>query len=136
MPLIVAAMRKLGFDEIYDTSFTADLTVIEETNEFLGKLEKGEKMPLFTSCCPAWVKYAEEKHPELLPQVSTCKSPQQMFGSLIKAYDKEKDEKDGKGDCNRVRYALYCKESGSRQGRIHYRQQPGRGYRTDHKRSC
>lgn len=96
MPLIVAAMRKLGFDEVYDTSFTADLTVIEETNEFLNKLEKGDKLPLFTSCCPAWVKYAEEKHPELMPQVSTCKSPQQMFGSLIKAYDKEKNEKDGK----------------------------------------
>lgn len=96
MPLIAAAMRKLGFDEVYDTSFTADLTVIEETNEFLGKLEKGEKLPLFTSCCPAWVKYVEEKHPELMSQVSTCKSPQQMFGSLIKAYDKDRDMKDGK----------------------------------------
>lgn len=96
MPLIVAAMRKLGFDEVYDTSFTADLTVIEETNEFLNKLEKGDKLPLFTSCCPAWVKYVEEKHPELMPQVSTCKSPQQMFGSLIKAYEKERDTKDRK----------------------------------------
>jgi len=86
MPLIVAAMRKIGFDEIYDTSFTADLTVIEETNEFLNKLEKGNKLSLFTSCCPGWVKYVENKHPELLPQVSTCKSPQQMFGSLIKTY--------------------------------------------------
>jgi NADH-quinone oxidoreductase subunit G len=90
MPLIIAALRKLGFDEVYDTSFTADLTVIEETNEFLSKLEKGEKLPLFTSCCPAWVKYVEEKHPELMPQVSTCRSPQQMFGSLVKAYFKEK----------------------------------------------
>jgi len=96
MPLIAAAMRKLGFDEIYDTSFTADLTVIEETNEFLGKLEKGEKLPLFTSCCPAWVKYAEEKHPELMPQVSTCKSPQQMFGSLVKAYYKDSVQADGR----------------------------------------
>lgn len=96
MPLIVAAMRKLGFDEVYDTSFTADLTVLEETNEFLNKLEKGDKLPLFTSCCPAWVKYAEEKHPELMPQVSTCKSPQQMFGSLIKAYEKDRNVRDGK----------------------------------------
>ncbi len=94
MPLIVAAMRKLGFDEVYDTSFTADLTVIEETNEFLSKLEKGDKLPLFTSCCPAWVRYAEEKHPELMPQVSTCKSPQQMFGSLIKAYRKDANDGD------------------------------------------
>ncbi len=94
MPLIVAAMRKIGFDEVYDTSFTADLTVIEETNEFLSKMEKGEKLPLFTSCCPAWVKYVEEKHPELMSQVSTCKSPQQMFGSLIKAYTKENKRDD------------------------------------------
>jgi NADH-quinone oxidoreductase subunit G len=96
MPLIVSAMRKIGFDEIYDTSFTADLTVIEETNEFLGKLESGAKLPLFTSCCPAWVSYVEEKHPELMPQVSTCKSPQQMFGSVIKAYAKEKHQDDGR----------------------------------------
>ncbi|MDF3000485.1 MAG: hndD 3 [Bacillota bacterium] len=96
MPLIVAAMRKIGFDEIYDTSFSADLTVIEETNEFLGKLESGAKLPLFTSCCPAWVSYVEEKHPELMPQVSTCKSPQQMFGSVIKAYAKDKYQDDAK----------------------------------------
>jgi hydrogenase, Fe-only len=96
MPMIAAALRKLGFDEVYDTSFTADLTVIEETNEFLGRLEKGEKLPLFTSCCPAWVKYAEEKHPELMPQVSTCKSPQQMFGSLVKAYMKSSDANDSR----------------------------------------
>ncbi len=94
MPLIVAAMRKIGFDEVYDTSFTADLTVLEETKEFLSKLEKGDQLPLFTSCCPAWVKYVEEKHPELMSQVSTCKSPQQMFGSLIKAYADENYQDD------------------------------------------
>ena len=94
MPLIIAALRKLGFDEVYDTSFTADLTVIEETNEFLNKLERGEKLPLFTSCCPAWVRYVENKHPELMPQVSTCKSPQQMFGSLVKSYMKDKYQDD------------------------------------------
>ena len=96
MPLIVAAMRKIGFDEIYDTSFTADLTVIEETNEFLEKLENGDQLPLFTSCCPAWVKYVEHKHPELMPQVSTCKSPQQMFGSVIKAYENDKEDGDNR----------------------------------------
>lgn len=94
MPLIVAAMRKIGFDEVYDTSFAADLTVIEETNEFLHKLENGNDLPLFTSCCPAWVKYVENKHPELMSQVSTCKSPQQMFGSLMKAYWKESNPED------------------------------------------
>lgn len=83
---IVAALRKLGFNEVYDTSLAADLTVMEESKEFMEKLDRGGKLPLFTSCCPAWVRYAETKHPELLPQVSSCKSPQQMFGSVIKEY--------------------------------------------------
>lgn len=92
MDKIVAAMRKLGFDEVYDTSLTADMTIIEESNEFLEKLQSSEdKIPLFTSCCPAWVKYVENKHPELLKYVSTCKSPMQMFGSVIKEYFREKD---------------------------------------------
>ncbi|NFG58972.1 ferredoxin [Clostridium botulinum] len=92
MDKIVAAMRKLGFDEIYDTSLTADMTIIEESNEFLQKLESGDnKLPLFTSCCPAWVRYVETKHPELIKYVSTCKSPMQMFGSVIKEYFKEND---------------------------------------------
>jgi NADH-quinone oxidoreductase subunit G len=94
MPLIAAAMRKLGFDEIYDTSFGADLTVIEETQEFIDRLSSGEVLPLFTSCCPAWVKYAEFRHPDLMSQLSTCKSPQQMFGSVIKEYYKDKAEDD------------------------------------------
>lgn len=89
---IVAAMRKLGFENIYDTSLSADLTVIEESKEFLKKLESDDnKFPLFTSCCPAWVRYVENKYPELLPYVSSCKSPMEMFGSVVKAYFKEKD---------------------------------------------
>ncbi len=97
MGKIVAAMRRLGFDDIYDTSLSADLTVIEESKEFLGKLESGDnKLPLFTSCCPAWVRYAETKHPELLPYVSSCKSPMQMFGTIIKEYFKEKDVEEDK----------------------------------------
>ncbi len=84
MPLIVAALRKLGFDEIYDTAFAADMTVLEESKEFLKKIENGEKMPLFTSCCPAWVQYAEARHKDLMPQISTCKSPMGMFSSVIK----------------------------------------------------
>lgn len=97
MGKIVAVMRRLGFDNIYDTSLSADLTVAEETKEFLGKLEKGDnKIPLFTSCCPAWVKYAETKHPELLQYVSSCKSPMQMLGAVIKEYYKEKDAEDDK----------------------------------------
>ncbi|HEX7571170.1 MAG TPA: [FeFe] hydrogenase, group A [Verrucomicrobiae bacterium] len=81
---MVAALKRLGFDRVYDTSFSADLTVIEEANEFLGRKTKGGKLPLFTSCCPAWVKFAEQYFPELLPNLSTCKSPQQMLGALCK----------------------------------------------------
>lgn len=93
---IVSALRKLGFNEIYDTSLAADITVMEESKEFLEKLDKNETMPLFTSCCPAWVKYAETRHPELLPQISSCKSPQQMFGSVIKEYFRDIKVNDGK----------------------------------------
>lgn len=82
--LIVSALKMIGFDKIYDTSFAADLTVIEEATEFLKRFENGERLPQFTSCCPGWVKFAEQYYPELLTNLSTCKSPQQMFGSLAK----------------------------------------------------
>ncbi len=81
---MVAALKRLGFDKVYDTSFSADLTVVEEANEFLDRKAKGGKLPLFTSCCPGWVKFAEQYFPELLPNLSTCKSPQQMLGALAK----------------------------------------------------
>ena len=81
---MVGALKHMGFFKIFDTSFTADLTVIEEANEFLARFEKKERMPLITSCCPGWVKYAEQYYPEILPNLSSCKSPQQMFGSLAK----------------------------------------------------
>ncbi|MEG0156759.1 MAG: [FeFe] hydrogenase, group A, partial [Anaerovoracaceae bacterium] len=84
MGKIVAALRRLGFDEIYDTATGADLTVIEEANEFIERLKTGPKMPLFTSCCPAWFKYAEDKHPDLMENVSSCKSPMEMFGAVLK----------------------------------------------------
>ncbi|MGD0730339.1 MAG: NADH-dependent [FeFe] hydrogenase, group A6 [Terracidiphilus sp.] len=82
---IVAALKHLGFNQIYDTSFAADLTVIEEGSEFLQRKTHGGTLPMFTSCCPGWVKYAEQYFPELLPNLSTCRSPQAMFGSLVKA---------------------------------------------------
>lgn len=81
---IVNALRRLGFDKVFDTSFTADLTVIEEANEFISRFTKKEKMPQFTSCCPAWIKFAEQYYPEYIPNLSSCKSPQQMFGALCK----------------------------------------------------
>lgn len=93
---IVAALKTIGVDEVYDTSFAADMTVIEEGEEFLGKFSSGEDLPLFTSCCPGWVKFAENRFPEITHNISSCKSPQQMFGSVIKEYFKEKDIEDGK----------------------------------------
>ena len=81
---IVAALKRLGFDQVYDTSFTADLTVLEEATEFIERKVNGEKLPLFTSCCPSWVKFTEQYYPELLNNLSTCKSPQQMFGSIAR----------------------------------------------------
>lgn len=85
MGRITAALRRLGFDEVYDTATGADLTVLEESNEFLQRIEAGENLPLITSCCPAWIQYCEKNHPELMKNVSTCKSPMQMFSSVIKA---------------------------------------------------
>ena len=79
---IVAALKRMGFKAVYDTSFAADLTVIEEANEFIERKKKGENLPQFTSCCPAWVKFAEQFCPDILDNLSSCRSPQQMFGSL------------------------------------------------------
>jgi NADH-quinone oxidoreductase subunit G len=93
---IVAALRQLGFNQVYDTSFAADLTVIEEGAEFLKRKQEGGKLPMFTSCCPGWVKYAEQYFPELLPHLSSCRSPQAMFGSLIKAMAPEQLKVDRK----------------------------------------
>ena len=93
MGKIVASLRKLGFDEIYDSAFSADLTVMEETKEFLERLEKKENLPLITSCCPGWIKYCENKHPEFLPNISTCRSPMQMMASLLKDQNKNAEKK-------------------------------------------
>lgn len=81
---IAAALRAIGFNKIYDTSFTADLTVIEEGNEFIKRVTTGDRIPQFTSCCPAWVKFVEQYYPEFVDHLSSCRSPQQMFGALTK----------------------------------------------------
>ena len=86
MGLIVSALKAIGFDRVYDTSFAADLTVVEESHEFLNRFLNRDRIPQFTSCCPGWVKFAEQYYPELLQNISTCKSPQQMFGALAKTY--------------------------------------------------
>ena len=81
---IVAALKAIGFNRVFDTSFAADLTVIEETEEFLKRKATGERLPIFTSCCPAWVKFVEQFFPDLLPNLSSCRSPQAMFGSVAR----------------------------------------------------
>lgn len=93
MGKIVSALRKMGFDAVFDTSTGADLTVLEETGEFLSRLEKNEKLPLFTSCCPAWVSYAENNHSDLINNISTCRSPMQMFASVLKEHYKHSSKK-------------------------------------------
>ena len=81
---IVAALKRMGFDHVYDTSFSADLTVFEEATEFIKRKTENGILPQFTSCCPGWVKFAEQYFPDLIPNLSSCKSPQQMFGSVAK----------------------------------------------------
>ncbi|MDX9872543.1 MAG: NADH-dependent [FeFe] hydrogenase, group A6 [Clostridia bacterium] len=83
---MVAALRRLGFAKVFDTNFTADLTIIEEGNELLHRLKGHGKLPMITSCSPGWVNFIEKFYPRLLPHVSTCKSPQQMFGALAKTF--------------------------------------------------
>ena len=90
---LVAALRMIGFDEIYDTNFGADLTVMEESKELLERLESGENLPLFTSCCPAWVKFCENRYPQFRKNLSTCRSPQAMFGALLKEEARTEEKK-------------------------------------------
>lgn len=91
MGKIVAALKRMGMDEVFDTATGADLTVMEEANELLSRLETEEKLPLFTSCCPAWIQYAEKNHPELMQNISTCRSPMEMFGSVLKEENRQSD---------------------------------------------
>ena len=83
---MVAALRKLGFYKVFDTDFAADLTIMEEGTELIKRLTAGEKLPLMTSCCPGWVKFVEHNYPEMIDNLSTCKSPHEMEGALIKSY--------------------------------------------------
>lgn len=96
MGKLVNVLHRLGFDEVYDTSYGADLTVIEESEELMNRLETGENLPLFTSCCPAWVKFCEERYPDLAKNLSTCRSPQQMFGAVVREYYKNPEKSGGK----------------------------------------
>jgi len=87
---IAGALRKLGFDKVFDTKVGADLTIIEEANELIERIENGGVLPMLTSCCPGWIKYAEHFYPDMLDNLSSCKSPHTMFGALIKSWYAEK----------------------------------------------
>ena len=87
---MVAALRQIGFKKVFDTSFTADLTIMEEGSELVDRIKNNGVLPMITSCSPGWIKFIEEFYPELLPNISTCKSPQQMMGAIIKTYFAEK----------------------------------------------
>mgnify|MGYP000431155418 CR=1 FL=1 len=87
---MVAALRRLGFDKVFDTDFGADLTIVEEANEFLGRVQNGGVLPMITSCSPGWIKYCEHYYPDMLDHLSSCKSPQQMSGAIIKTWYAEK----------------------------------------------
>ncbi len=87
---MVAALRRLGFDKVFDTDFAADLTIMEEANELLDRVQNGGTLPMITSCSPGWIKYCEHYYPEQISHLSSCKSPQQMFGAVMKTYYAEK----------------------------------------------
>lgn len=89
--IMTAAMRRVGFNRVFDTSFTADLTIMEEASELVRRLGKGGKLPLMTSCSPGWVKFVETFYPEFIDNISSCKSPQQMMGAILKSYYAEKE---------------------------------------------
>ncbi len=87
---MVSAIRALGVDKVFDTNFAADLTIMEEATEFIGRYTKKENLPLITSCSPGWIKYCEHYHPDMIPNLSSCKSPQGMFGSVAKTFYAQK----------------------------------------------
>ena len=93
---LVTALKTMGVDEVYDTTFGADLTTVEEAEEFKARLAAGGPFPMFTSCCPAWVKYLENTGSKYLKNISSCKSPMEMFGALLKDKYQEKDAEDGR----------------------------------------
>lgn len=93
---MITALRRLGFDKVFDTNTGADFTIMEEANEFIERFSKNETLPMMTSCCPAWVRFAEKNYPDLLGHLSSCKSPHQMFGGVLKSYYAKKNNIDPK----------------------------------------
>ncbi len=96
MDKLVSLWRIMGAEAVYDTSFGADLTIMEESRELTERLQSGERLPMFTSCCPAWVRYVENRRPALLPQLSSCRSPMQMLASIVKEHYAPLDQSEGR----------------------------------------
>lgn len=107
---MAAALRRLGFNRVYDTNFGADLTIMEEGSELIKRVTEGGKLPMFTSCCPAWVKFMEQSYPELLNHLSSCKSPQQMAGTIFKTYGAKIDKVNPKKIYNVAIMPCTCKQ--------------------------
>ena len=114
---MVAAIKALGADDVFDVDFTADLTIMEEGYEFLGRVKNGGVLPMMTSCSPAWIKFIEHNYPELIPNLSSCKSPQQMFGAIVKTYYAEKLGKKAEDIC--VVSIMPCTAKKFEKGRAH-----------------
>lgn len=93
---MVTALKRLGFDKVFDTNTGADFTIMEEANEFIDRFTKNKNLPMMTSCCPAWIRFVEKNYPDLLPHISSCKSPHQMFGAILKSYYAKKNGIDPK----------------------------------------
>ena len=93
---MVTALKRMGFDKVFDTNFSADLTIMEEGTELLNRVTKGGVLPMITSCSPGWIRFCEINYPDVLDNLSTCKSPQQMLGALVKTYYAEKFKIDPK----------------------------------------
>ncbi len=93
---MVTSLRRLGFKKVFDVNFGADLTIMEEVNELISRLKSKKNLPMFTSCSPGWIKYVEQYHPDMIKNLSTCKSPQQMLGSIVKTYYAKKNNIDPK----------------------------------------
>jgi ferredoxin hydrogenase len=106
---LAAAFRRIGFDRVYDTNFSADLTIMEEGTELVKRVTEGGVLPMFTSCCPAWVRYLENNNPELTKHLSTCKSPQQMAGAVFKTYGAKLDKVKSAKVCNVSVMPCTCK---------------------------
>ena len=115
---IVAALHRMGFDEVFDTIYSADLTIMEESAEFLDRVANGGTLPLLTSCCPAWVKFVENEYPEFKPNVSTCRSPQGMFSAVLKEY--YRDEANAKGKKTKVVSIMPCTAKKMEAQRVDY----------------